>query len=119
VTYALEPAQSAGAAWRCVTLALAGTLHVRISRDGGRTYPARHVWPLPAEPPSQPCTVPVYDHAMGTGKLLPLDLDPGRGDVDHQAAGLGQLLERLGARYVADVATSTGGRHLYVKLACR
>ena len=27
-----------------------------------------------------------------------------RGDVDHQAAELGQLLERLGARYVADVA---------------
>ena len=39
-----------------------------------------------------------------------------RGDVDHQAAELGQLLERLGARYVADVSPS-GGRHVYVLFA--
>jgi len=43
-------------------------------------------------------------------------LDPARGDVDHQAAELGQLLERLDARYVADVAAS-GGRHLYIPFA--
>jgi len=45
--------------------------------------------------------------------MLALDLDPARGDVGRQAAELAQLLERLGARYVADVAPS-GGRHLYV-----
>ena len=49
--------------------------------------------------------------------MLALDLDPVRGDVDRQAVELGQLLERLGARYVADVATSTGGRHTYVLFA--
>ena len=94
---------AAEAAWRAVTAAIAGTPHVRISKDGGRTYPARHARPLPAEPPDQPCTVPVYDPASGTGRVLALDLDSGRGDVDHQAAELGQLLERLGARYVTDV----------------
>ena len=51
-----------------------------------------------------------------TGRMLTLDLDPGRGDVGRQAAELGQLLERLGARYVADVSPS-GGRHVYVLFA--
>jgi hypothetical protein len=79
--------------------------------------------------------VPVYAAGSGTGRLLAIDLDPGRslsnpavknvppgggnvtGGCDAQAAELGQLLERLGARYVADVATSTGGLHLYVPFA--
>ena len=67
----------AEAAWHAVTAALAGTAHVRISKDGGRTYPARHARPLPAGPPGQPCTVPVYDPATATGRMLALDLDPG------------------------------------------
>jgi hypothetical protein len=91
---------------------------------------------LPAEPPQQPCTVAVYDPASGTGRMLALDLDPGRTDrtahggtvhhrrehaaltaeVERQAAEFGQLLERLGGRYVADVAPS-GGRHVYVLFA--
>ena len=106
----------AEAAWRAVTAAIAGTPHVRISKDGGRTYPARHARALPAEPPDQPCTVPVYDPASGTGRVLALDLDSGRGDVDHQGAELGQLLERMGARYVTD-ASSSGGRHALVPLS--
>ena len=112
-----QAAIAAEQAWRAVTPSLAGTPHVRVSRDGGRTYPAKHARPLPAEPPQQPATVPVYDAGAATGRMLVLDLDTGRGDVDHQAADLGQLLERLGARYVADVATSTGGRHILVPFA--
>ena len=77
-SHAPEPAQSARAAWCAVTPRLAGTPHVRVSRDGGRTCPARHARPLPAEPPGQPCTVPVYEPATGTGRMLALDLDPGR-----------------------------------------
>jgi DNA-binding transcriptional ArsR family regulator len=111
-------ASAAAEAWRAVTPSLAGTLHVRTSRDGGRTYPARHARPLPADPPeSWPSVVPVFDPGSATGRMLALDLDPARGDVDHQAAELGQLLEHLGARHVADVATSTGGRHVYVPFA--
>src|SRR6266566_1640800 len=125
-----ETAQSARSAWRSVTPSIAATPHVRISRDGGRTYPARHARPLPAEAPGQPCTVPVYDAGSASGRMLVLDLDPGRAvkhgclkaaprgeestaDLDTQAAGLGQLLERLDAGYLADVAPS-GGRHVYV-----
>ena len=110
-------AQSAREAWAITVAALAGTAHVRISKDGGKSYPARHARPLPDEPPDQPCTIPVFDAAGATGRMLVLDLDPSRGDVDHQAAELVQLLERLGMRYVADVATSTSGRHVYVLFA--
>jgi hypothetical protein len=57
--------------------------------------------------------VPVYDPAAATGRMLALDLDPARGDVDRQAAELGQLLARLGTQYIADVSPSRG-RHVYV-----
>jgi hypothetical protein len=128
---------AAEAAWHAVTSSIAGTPHVRISRDGGRTYPARHIRRLPDDPPDQPCTVPVFDPATGTGRMLALDLDPGRAgrdvhdgavqhdhelcadlaaEVERQAGGLGQLLERLGGRYVADVSPSRG-RHVYVLFA--
>ena len=60
--------------------------------------------------------MPVYDAGSGSGRLLAIDLDPARGDVDYQADEIGPLLERLGARYVADVAPS-GGRHVYVLFA--
>lgn len=94
---------------------------VRVSRDGGRTYPARHTRPLPAEPPGQPCTVPVYDPATGTGRMLALDLDPSRGrgttdpavQVSAQADAIMRLVTRLGGRCVTDVAPG-GGRHVYV-----
>jgi hypothetical protein len=105
---------AAEVAWRAITPSIAGTPHVRVSRDGGRTFPARYAGRLPAEPPAHaPCTVPVYDAGTAAGRMLALDLDTSRGDVDRQAAELGQLLERLGVRYVADVAPP-GGRHVYI-----
>ena len=118
------PPRAAEAAWRSVTPSIAGTPHVRVSRDGGRTYPAHRAGPLPAAPPGQPCAVPIYDLASATGRMLALDLDPGRArdsadraaEVEHQAAGLGQLLERSGGRVLADVSPS-GGRHVYVLFA--
>ncbi|MGH3234685.1 MAG: hypothetical protein ACRDOH_15810 [Streptosporangiaceae bacterium] len=115
---------AAEAAWHAVTPPLAGTPHVRISKDGGRTYPARHARPLPADPPSQPCTVPVYDPGTGTGRMLALDLDPARGrgaadpaaQVTAQAEAITRLVTRLGGRCVTDVAPG-GGRHVYVLFA--
>ena len=122
------------AAWRSVTPSIAGTPHVRISHDGGRTYPARHARPLPAEPPGQPCTVPVFDPATGTGRMLALDLDPARAgrDVDDaavqhrhehraaearaQAEGLAGLAARYGGQVLADVSPS-GGRHVFILFA--
>ena len=114
----------AEAAWHAVTSLIAGTPHVRISRDGGRTYPARHARPLPADPPGQPCTVPVYDPATGTGRVLALDLDPPRGrgaadpaaQVSDQADAIARLLARLGGRCITDISPS-GGRHVFVLFA--
>ena len=104
---------AAEASWRAITPLIAGTPHVRVSRDGGRTYPARRAGSLPADPPDQPCAVGVYHPGSAAGRMLAIDLDVSRGDVDHQAAELGQLLERTGAQYVADISPS-GGRHVYV-----
>jgi hypothetical protein len=116
-----QAAEAAAEAWRSVVPALAATPHARTSRDGGRTYPATHARPLPSGPPNLPATVPVYDAGSGTGRLLAIDLDPGRGlsssavtntppaggnvtgGCDTQAAGLGLLLGRVGARHAADV----------------
>jgi hypothetical protein len=115
---------AAEAAWHAVTPSLAGTPHVRISKDGGRTYPARHARPLPAAPPGQPCTVPVYHPGTGTGRMLALDLDPARGrgtadpaaQVSAQADAIVRLVARLGGRCVTDAAPG-GGRHVYVLFA--
>lgn len=130
-------ASDAAAAWRAVTPSIAGTPHVRVSRDGGRTYPARHARPLPAEPPGQPCTVPVYDPGTGTGRMLALDLDLARAardvhdavvghchersagsvaEVCAQAGALAGLVARCGGRVLADVSPS-GGRHVFVLFA--
>ena len=115
---------AAEAAWHAVTAALAGTAHVRISKDGGRTYPARHARPLPAGPPGQPCTVPVYDPGTGTGRMLALDLDPARSrgaadpavQISATADAIARLVTSLGGRCVTDVAPG-GGRHVYVLFA--
>jgi hypothetical protein len=125
---------AAEAAWHTVTSSIAGTPHARISRDGGRTYPARHACPLPPDPPGQPCTVPVYDPGSATGRMLALDLDPSRAGRDvhdaaveqhheHRAAevraqteALAGLVARCGGQVLADVSPS-GGRHVYVLFA--
>ena len=118
-----ESAQSARSAWRSVTPRLAGTPHVRISKDGARTYPARHARPLPADPPDQPSTVPVYEPATGTGRLLALDLDLSRvhqadpaAEVATQAEALAELVTRCGGQVLADVSPG-GGRHVFVVFA--
>jgi len=96
-----------------------------LSTSGSRVTAAGPTRPgMPADPPGQPCTVPVYDPAAGTGRLLVLDLDPSCGcgsgelvaQVSDQAAELEQLLERLGGRYIADVSPG-GGRHVFVLFA--
>ena len=118
------PRTAAEAAWHAVTSSIAGTAHVRISADGGRTHPARHARPLPAGPPSQPCTVPVYDPGTGTSRMLALDLYPVRGrsaadraaQVSAAACAIARLVTRLGGRCISNVAPG-GGRHVYVLLA--
>ena len=103
----------AEAAWRSVTLSIAATPHVRVSRDGGRTFPARHARPLPDDPPGQPATVAVYDPGSATGRMLALDLDPSRiripAGVDDRAVQDGHEHRAGPAAEVAAQAVSIAG----------
>ena len=130
---------AAEAAWRSVTPPIAATPHVRVSRDGGRTFPARHARTLPDDPPGQPATVAVYDPGSATGRMLALDLDPSRtripvgvddravqyghehragpaAEVAAQAASIAELVTRCGGQVLADVSPS-GGRHVFILFA--
>ncbi len=68
-----------------------------------------------SEPAGANCRIPVFGGtgpAAGSGGAAG---DPAA-RAGAQAAGLGQLLERLGAWYVADISPG-GGRHVYVPFA--
>ena len=90
--------------------------HVRISRDGGRTYPARQPGRCPPSLRASRARCRCTTRARPPGGCWRSTWTRARGDVDDQAAALGQLLERFGGRYVADVSPS-GGRHVYVLFA--
>jgi hypothetical protein len=78
--------------------------------------------------------VPVYDPGSASGRMLAIDLDPGRADrtahgaaVEHhhelraaevraQAEAIAGLVARCGGQVLADVSPS-GGRHVYVLFA--
>jgi hypothetical protein len=122
-----EAARAAAAAWRLVVPALAGQPLVRVSPDGGRTYPRGRVrTPLTAELPAGPATVPVYDEDAGTGRLLALDFDTAlaakagaadpAAEVAAQAAAAAAVTAGLGGRSVTDVSPSAG-RHVYILFA--
>ena len=99
---------------------------MRLSRDGGRTYPRRHEQDLAMGNPGQPVTVPVYNAATGTGRLIAADFDVSRaraagaddaaGLVAAEAAGFAALITRLGGWVITDVSPS-GERHVLVLLA--
>ena len=113
-------ADAAAGVWRALVPVLAGAGRMRVSRDG-RTFPARSEQDLGAVPPAARCTVPVYG-PDGSGRVLVLDVDPGRAggdtaEVARQAAAIAALVGRAGGRAVTDVSTSTGGRHVYVRFA--
>ena len=117
-------AAAAQAAWCALVAGLAGAPRMRVSRDGGRTYPRRHEQALAARNPGQPVTVPVYDATAGTGRLLAADFDTSRAvgpaapadAVAADAAGFAALVARLGGRAITDVSPS-GGQHVLVLFA--
>lgn len=122
-----QAARAAEDAWRLVVPALAGQPLVRVSPDGGLTYPRGRVrTPLTAELPGGPATVPVYDEQSGTGRMLALDFDSAlaaragaadpAAEVAAQAAAIAAVTARLGGRSVTDVSP-TGGRHVYILFA--
>jgi hypothetical protein len=103
--------------WAALAQGLAGRPRVRVSRDRGKSYPARAEASLTSVRPVKPAAVMVYGYD-GMAKCLFLDLDSSRGGVDLVDADYRELtrwLGRSGALWVEDVSPS-GGRHLYVPL---
>lgn len=99
---------------------------MRVSPDGGRTYPRGSEAPIAAAPPAVPATIPVFNHESRTGRMLVADLDTGRaraagepdppGAVARQAGDLVRIVAGLGGTAVTD-AGPTGGRHVYIRFA--
>ena len=102
-------------AWALLAPAVAGRPRVRVSRDGGRTYPGRAERALDGRLPAAPAAVMLFD-AAGDARCLAADFDVSRGgraQVDADAAAFAELVATCGGRAVADLSP-TGGRHVYV-----
>lgn len=102
--------------WSALAQAISGRGRVRVSRDGGRTYPRRNERAI-ADLPNQPAAVLIYDRA-GAARTFCVDLDVSRGGLarverDHRA--LTATLTRLGIPHFAD-RSPNGGIHVYVPL---
>lgn len=104
--------------WAALADGLAGRPRVRVSRDRGKSYPARVEAPLTTSRPVKPAAVMVYGYD-GTASTIFFDLDTSRGGVDQVLEDYRTIVRWLdaeGALWVEDVSPS-GGRHIYVPLA--
>ncbi|GAB3930668.1 hypothetical protein GCM10027613_51820 [Microlunatus endophyticus] len=106
------------AAWEAVAHHIAQQPHMRVSRDGGKTYPASRIRRLTLRPPNQPAAVPTYDR-HGTTRCVVFDLDAHDGTsdsrerVEHDNHTLQQL---LGDDHLIADQSPNGGRHIYLLL---
>ncbi|WP_346158125.1 hypothetical protein [Nonomuraea recticatena] len=106
---------------------LAQQLHVRLSPDGGKNFPAgkhsRPLAPLRPQLPSKPSTISVYD-TDGRGQVLFLDFDVTRAVglpraqavarvTEHAQAAIA-LIEQCGGRAISTLSPS-GGRHVIIR----
>ncbi|MCG2623011.1 MarR family transcriptional regulator [Arthrobacter sp. I2-34] len=106
--------------WAALAPLLAGQPRVRLSRDGGRSYPQKHERDLTAALPSVPAAVRIFGKD-GTCAAICLDFDSslaGPDWVEADVRAIQSWLHRCGARWIEDYSPS-GGRHLYVPLERR
>jgi DNA-binding transcriptional ArsR family regulator len=106
--------------WAALAPHLAGQPRVRLSRDGGKSYPQKHERNLTEALPTVPAAVRIFGKD-GTCSAIFLDFDtsvagPDWVDADVRAAQT--YLHSCGARWIEDFSPN-GGRHLYVPLAER
>ena len=105
-------------AWKALAGGIAGQPRMRLSRDGGKSYPRRYERAITDQLPNQPAAVLVYDKS-GCGQTLCVDLDVSKGGreaVERDYSAVCAILSRLGLRFFADQSPN-GGIHLYVPLA--
>jgi len=118
---AVQPVRpvTAGRAWALFAPAIAGAgQRVRLSRDGGRSYPQRWERALRPERPDVPAAVRLFG-SDGRARCLALDFDVSAGGRDRvltDCARAERLVTDCGGVPVVDESVS-GGRHLYVLLA--
>lgn len=96
---------------------LAGQRRVRLSRDGGRSYPLKHERDLTEALPSFPAAVRIFGKD-GTCAAIFLDFDSsvaGVELVEAEVRAVKSWLGRCGARWIEDHSPN-GGRHVYIPL---
>ena len=106
--------------WSSLAPLLAGQPRVRLSKDGGKSYPQRFERDLTPGLPSYPAAVRIFGKD-GTCSAIFLDFDSSVAGVDWVEADVRAAqdwLHRNGARWIEDYSPN-GGRHLYVPLAQR
>lgn len=107
--------QSAQVEWKALAPLISHSPSMRVSRDGGRTYP--HKWVRELNPDvllPMPAAVHLHDR-HGCGHILVLDLDQAAGTVADDYTALAKKLDASGALWFAD-ASPSGGRHIYLPL---
>jgi len=118
---AVQPVRpvTAERAWALFAPAIAGAgQRVRLSRDGGRSYPQRWERALRPERPDVPAAVRLFG-PDGRARCLALDFDVSAGGRDRvltDCARAERVVTDCGGVPVVDESVS-GGRHLYVLLA--
>ncbi|HEX9228741.1 MAG TPA: MarR family transcriptional regulator, partial [Arthrobacter sp.] len=107
-------------AWAALAAILAGQPRVRLSRDGGKTYPQKHERALTEALPTFPAAVKIFGKD-GTCAAIFLDFDSSVAGVDWVQADVRAVqtwLHNCGARWIEDYSPN-GGRHIYIPLAQR
>ncbi|MBX7445990.1 MarR family transcriptional regulator [Arthrobacter sp. MAHUQ-56] len=106
--------------WAALSPFLAGQPRVRLSRDGGKTYPQKHERNLSEALPSLPAAVRIFGKD-GTCAAIFLDFDSSIAGLERVQADVRAVqtwLHSNGARWIEDYSPN-GGRHLYIPLAQR
>ena len=115
-----SPASDAAQAWAALAPLLAGQPRVRLSRDGGKTYPQKHERGLTETLPTFPAAVRIFGKD-GSCSAIFLDFDSSIAGIDWVEADVKSLqswLHSCGARWIEDYSPN-GGRHVYIPLEKR
>ena len=107
-------------AWGALALLLAGQPRMRLSRDGGKSYPQKHERALTPALPAFPAAVRIFGKD-GTCAAIFLDFDSSVAGVDWVEADVRSVqtwLHSCGARWIEDFSPN-GGRHVYIPLEQR
>ncbi|MCO4252177.1 MarR family transcriptional regulator [Pseudarthrobacter raffinosi] len=111
---------SAAQTWAALTPLLAGQPRIRLSKDGGNTYPQKYERALTVALPTFPAAVRIFGKD-GTCAAIFLDFDSSVAGVDWVQADVRAVqawLHNCGARWIEDYSPN-GGRHIYIPLAQR